>query len=583
MLTLHGTGVSDGIAMGKAFVLQRELPEIPEYAIPKNFVDEEIARFQRAVEAARRQLSNIREHIPVNAPSEATNFLDAHLLMLNDKMISMTPIDSIRQQQCNAEWALKTHSDQLCDVFEKMDDHYLRSKKTDVTQVVDRIMRNLLRQSEDEHERLIGGEIVVADDLTPADTVMLKHNHVRAFVTNLGGPISHTAILARSLGIPAIVSAHSATRYIRSGEELIIDGKRGVIIVAPERRIVAEYQRRIKGLTQLRKELNRLRASPAITRDRHRITLLANIELPADVRAATLASAEGIGLYRTEFLFMNRADSPGEEEQFRAYAKVIKALPGRPVTIRTIDLGADKQVDGGRVGAAISVNPALGLRAIRLCLHDTSLFRPQLRAILRASVLGKVRMMIPMLSSQDELFRALDLIDETKRELKRQGEKFNPKMPIGGMIEVPAAAVSADLFAPYLDFFSIGTNDLIQYTLAIDRVDDAVNYLYDPLHPAVLRLIAMTIQAAKRARIPVAMCGEMAGDPRYTRLLLGLGLTEFSMHPATLLEVKKIVRASTVSQLEKFARKLLKTRLTQEIHEMVESLEIRAAKQETAG
>ena len=503
--------------------------------------------------------------------------------MLNDKMISTTPIDYIRQQQCNAEWALKTHSDQLCEVFEQMDDHYLRSKKTDVTQVVDRIMRNLLMQGDDEHEHLIGGEIVVADDLTPADTVILKHNRIRAFVTNLGGPISHTAILARSLGIPAIVSAHSATRYIHSGEELIIDGKRGLVIVAPERGIIAEYQRRIKGLVQLRKELNRLRASPAVTRDRRRITLLANIELPADVRAASLSSAEGIGLYRTEFLFMNRPDSPSEEEQFRAYAKVIKALPGKPVTIRTIDLGADKQVDGGRAGAAISVNPALGLRAIRLCLHDTSLFRPQLRAILRASVLGKVRMMIPMLSSQDELFRALDLIAETKRELKRQGEKFNSRMPIGGMIEVPAAAVSADLFAPYLDFFSIGTNDLIQYTLAIDRVDDAVNYLYDPLHPAVLRLIAMTIQAAKKARIPVAMCGEMAGDPRYTRLLLGLGLKEFSMHPATLLEVKKIVRASTVSQLEKFSRKLLKARLTQEIHAMVENLETHSNKHETAG
>ncbi|MHB8742361.1 MAG: phosphoenolpyruvate--protein phosphotransferase [Sulfuricaulis sp.] len=572
MLALHGTGVSDGVAIGKAFVLQRELPEIPEYVIPKEYIEEEVIRYQRAVDASRRQLGKIREHIPANAPPEATSFLDTHMLMLDDNMISKAPADTIREKQCNAEWALKTQSDMLTELFEQMDDHYLRNKKTDVNQVVTRILRNLLQQNYDEHEKIAAGEIVVADDLTPADTVMLKHNRVHAFITSLGGPISHTAILARSLGIPAIVSAHSATRYIRSGEELIIDGKRGMIIIAPDRRFLSEYRRRKKEMLRLRRELNLLKTSRAVTRDRRHITLLANIELPADVRAASQAGAEGIGLYRTEFLFMNRAEPPNEEEQFRAYMKVIKSLPGKPVTIRTLDLGADKQVDGGRAGASITVNPALGLRAVRLCLHDTSLFRPQLRAILRASIHGNVRMMIPMLSSQDELFRVLDLIDETKSELKRSRIKFNPKIAVGGMIEVPAAAISADLFAPYLDFFSIGTNDLIQYTLAIDRVDDAVNYLYDPLHPSILRLIALTIQAGKKARIPVAMCGEMAGDPRYTSLLLGLGLTEFSMHPATLLEVKKIVRDSDVGQLARFARRLLKVRDTQEVHAMVEKL-----------
>jgi phosphotransferase system enzyme I (PtsI) len=572
MLALHGTGVSDGIAIGKAFVLQRELPEIPEYVIPKEYIEEEVTRFQRAVDASRRQLIAIREHIPANAPPEATSFLDAHLLMLDDKMISMAPIDAIRERQCNAEWALKIQSDVLTVMFEQMDDHYLRNKKTDVNQVVTRILRNLLQQNYDEHEKMAAGEIVVADDLTPADTVMLKHNHVHAFVTNLGGPISHTAILARSLGIPAIVSAHSATRYVRTGEEIIVDGKRGMIIIAPDRNIVAEYRRRKKEILRLRRELNRLKTSRAVTRDRRRITLLANIELPADVRAATQAGAEGIGLYRTEFLFMNRPEPPDEEEQFRSYMKVIKSLPGRPVTIRTLDLGADKQVDGGRAGAAITVNPALGLRAVRLCLHDTSLFRPQLRAILRASAHGNVKMMIPMISSQEELFRVLDLIEETKRDLKRERQKFNSRIAVGGMIEVPAAAISADLFAPYLDFFSIGTNDLIQYTLAIDRVDDAVNYLYDPLHPSVLRLIAITIRAGKNARIPVAMCGEMAGDPRYTSLLLGLGLTEFSMHPATLLEVKKIVRHSNVGELTRIGKKVLKVRDTREVHALVEKL-----------
>jgi len=570
MLALHGTGVSDGVAIGKAFVLQRELPEIPEYAIPREYIEEEVARFQRAVEASRRQLMAIREHIPANAPPEATSFLDAHMLMLDDKMISMAPIEAIRSRQYNAEWALKTQSEILSAIFEQMDDHYLRNKKTDVNQVVNRIQRNLLQQNYDEHEKIAEGEIVVADDLTPADTVMLKHNRVRAFVTSLGGPISHTAILARSLGIPAIVAAHSATRYVSPGEQLIVDGKRGMLIIAPDRPIMDEYRRRQKDIARRKRELNRLKTSRAITRDRRRIALLANIELPADVRAAVQAGAEGIGLYRTEFLFMNRPAPPNEEEQFRAYTKVIKSLPGKPVTIRTVDLGADKQVDGGRAGATITVNPALGLRAVRLCLHDTSLFRPQLRAILRASAFGKVRMMIPMLSGQEELFQVLDLIEETKSDLKRERIKFNPKIPVGGMIEVPAAAISADLFAPHLDFFSIGTNDLIQYTLAIDRVDDAVNYLYDPLHPSVLRLISITIKAGKQARIPVAMCGEMAGDPRYTRLLLGLGLTEFSMHPATLLEVKKIVREADVGQFTRFARDLLKLRDPREVHARVE-------------
>jgi phosphotransferase system enzyme I (PtsI) len=570
MLALHGTGVSDGVAIGKAFVLQRELPEIPEYVIPREYIEEEVARFQRAVEASRRQLITIREHIPANAPPEATSFLDAHLLMLDDKMISQAPVEAIRNQQYNAEWALKTQSEILSAIFEQMDDHYLRNKKTDVNQVVNRIQRNLLQQNYDEHEKMSEGEIVVADDLTPADTVMLKHNRVRAFVTSLGGPISHTAILARSLGIPAIVAAHSASRYVSSGEELIVDGKRGMLIIAPDRAIVDEYRRRQKDIARKRRELNRLRTSRAITRDRHRVALLANIELPADVRAAAQAGADGIGLYRTEFLFMNRPEPPNEEEQFRAYTKVIKSLPGKPVTIRTLDLGADKQVDGGRAGTAITVNPALGLRAVRLCLHDTSLFRPQLRAILRASAFGKVRMMIPMLSGQEELFQVLDLIEETKSDLKRERIKFNPKIPLGGMIEVPAAAISADLFASHLDFFSIGTNDLIQYTLAIDRVDDAVNYLYDPLHPSVLRLISITIQAGKQARIPVAMCGEMAGDPRYTQLLLGLGLSEFSMHPATLLEVKKIVRGAHLGQLTRFAKDIMKLRDTREIHMRVE-------------
>ncbi len=571
MLALYGTGVSEGISIGNAFVLSRELPEVAPKTLPPEEVDREVERFVQAVQTARDQLLKVRGQIPADAPIEATSFIDAHTLILEDKMISEAPIDIIRGEQRNAEWALKVQSDQLAEIFERMEDPYLRNKKTDVKQVVDRVMRQLLaRGIEEEDEVLDPGEIVVATDLTPADTVVLKNKEINAFVTTLGGPISHTAILARSLGIPAIVGMHNATLYIRGGEQIIVDGRRGVLIIAPNERTIDEYQNRQRDILQRREALARLRRSRAVTRDGKAVTLQANIELPADIDAALEARAAGIGLYRTEFLFMNRASPPSEEEQFRAYAHIARSMAGKPVTIRSIDIGADKQVDGA--GIRPTVNPALGLRAVRLCLHDPAFFRPQLRAILRASVFGRVRLMIPMLSSQDELFRVLDLIDETKAALKREGEKYNPRLPIGGMVEVPAAAVSADLFAPYLDFFSIGTNDLIQYTLAIDRTDDTVSYLYDPLHPAVLRLISLTIEAAKRSRIPVAMCGEMAGDARYTRLLLGMGLREFSMHPATLLMVKRNVLSSHAGQLSRYARRVLTSKDTHAVHELVDSL-----------
>ncbi|MFQ5544852.1 MAG: phosphoenolpyruvate--protein phosphotransferase, partial [Acidiferrobacterales bacterium] len=513
MLTLHGSGVSQGISIGRAYVLRREQLEIPEYVIPRQYIDDELKRFNAAIAAAHQQLQHVRDHVPAGAPPETASLIDAHLLILGDTMISQAPIDIINEQQRNAEWALKTQSEDLGRIFETMHDPYLRAKKIDVDQVVDRILRNLLRTDEQDDEAMSNGQILVARDLTPADTVMLKQKRIRAFVTDLGGPISHTAILARSLGIPAIVSVHNATRFIRTGDKLVIDGKCGLLIAGEYKRIFSEYRRRQQKSLQTRRELDRVRTGRSITNDGQKIRLLANIELPADLKAAARVRAFGIGLYRTEFLFMNRPTAPTEEEQYRACLKVVKALAGKPVTIRTLDLAADKQVDGTRE-ALPAANPALGLRAVRLCLHDISLFRPQLRAILRASAYGKVRMMIPMLSSLDELFHVLDLIKETKSELKKQRKEFDRRMPIGGMIEVPAAAISVDLFAPHLDFLSIGTNDLIQYTLAIDRIDDAVNYLYDPLHPSVLRLIDGVIKAGKAAGIPVAMCGEMAGDTR---------------------------------------------------------------------
>ncbi len=570
MFALHGTGVSQGVSIGKAYVWRRKRLDTPEYIIPEHLTEDEVRRFKKAIDAARDQLQHVRGHIPTGAPSETASFIDTHLMILDDALISKTPIEIIRQEHQNAEWALKVQSDDLGKMFDKIEDPYLRAKKLDVEQVVERVIYNLLVPQTEEEESMSAGQILVANDLTPADTVMLKHKRVRAFVTDLGGPISHTAILARSLGIPAIVSVHNATRFVRTGDTVVIDGKRGLLITGTYSKILTEYRKRKQDLARAHRELAGLRSTRSVTRDGRKI------ELAADIKAANQASAAGVGLYRTEFLFMNRPNMPGEDEQYRAYLKVIKAFESKPITIRTLDLAADRQVDGIFNPPSV-VNPALGLRAVRLCLHDIELFRPQLRAILRASAHGKVRVMIPMLSSLDELFRVLDLIEETKTELRKQRKEFNPRTPIGGMIEVPAAAICADLFAPHLDFLSIGTNDLIQYTLAIDRVDDAVNYLYDPLHPSVLRLIHGVIKAGRAAAIPVAMCGEMAGDARYTRVLLGLGLTEFSMHPATLLEIKKIVRTSDCAKLQKFAHKVLQTRDTDDLHGMIDELNERMA------
>jgi phosphotransferase system enzyme I (PtsI) len=571
MLALHGTGVSQGISIGKAYVLRREQADVSRYRIPQQLLEQEIQRFQRAVDSARAQLRRIRTSIPSDAPPETASLIDTHLLMLNDAMICEAPLALIREQQRNAEWALKLQRDDLSGRFERMDDPYLRAKRIDVEQVIGLVLHNLLEPHSTDQEVGSAGQILVTNDLMPADAVMLTRMRIKAFVTDVGGPISHTAILARSLSVPAIVSLHNATAFLRTGDHLIVDGDRGVLIAGSHEGIIGEYRRRRHALLRTRRELAKLRGARAVTRDRQSVTLLANIELPADLKVAARVGASGIGLYRTEYLFMNRLEPPAEEEQYRSYARVVKAFADRPVTIRTLDLAADRQVDGASVGPG-STNPALGLRAVRLCLRDMSLFRPQLRAILRASAHGKVRMMIPMLSSLEELFHVLALIEDTKRNLAREGKGFNRRIAIGGMIEVPAAAVCADLFAAHLDFLSIGTNDLIQYTLAIDRLDDSVSYLYDPLHPSVLRLIQGVIEAAKAAQIPVAMCGEMAGDPRCTRLLLGMGLTEFSMHPSMLPQIKNVVRHSELSRLRRSVRKIMRARDSAVLRKLVDEI-----------
>ncbi len=574
MLTLHGAGIGKGITIGTAFVLKGPAMDIPDYMVPDDEIESEVTRFKNAIRAAHSQLSKVRDHIPSNAPSESNMFIEAHLLMMDDPLIASEPLKTIRDEHVNAESALQRHAQSLVRVFEEMEDPYLRDKKTDINQVVNRIQQNLLnvhQENIDTLEEGLAGKIVVTTDLAPADTMLLKHNKMSAFVTDLGGPISHTAILARSLKIPAIVGLHGATRYIRHGEMLIVDGKRGTVILSPDQDVLNAYHDRYGRILHGQRELDKLRSSDAVTRDGQQIQLMANIELPEDIEATQRAHADGVGLYRTEYLFMNRQEPPTEAEQFSAYKRIVTALK-RPVTIRTLDLGADKQVDGGRPNRDVTTNPALGLRAVRLCLNEPGLFKPQLRAILRASAFGEVEMMIPMISSLDELGQVLDLIDEVKQELRRQGHAYYEHIPVGGMIEVPAAAIAADLFASQLDFLSIGTNDLIQYTLAIDRVDDSVNYLYDPLHPSVLRLIKMTIDAGKTADVPVAMCGEMAGETRYTRLLLGLGLRNFSMEPNSLLETKKVIRETDLSALSDSIGEILACSDPNDLRMLVEKL-----------
>jgi phosphotransferase system enzyme I (PtsI) len=558
--SFHGIGASKGIAIGKAHIVTRGIVEVPEYTLKKSEIEKEVERFKAAISGARADLGAIKEQIPPDTAIDIAAFIDTHLLMLDDSAITKVPIKLIREEKRNAEWALKVQRDALVSVFEAMNDTYLRTRKDDIDHVVNSVQMRLMH-TDTSMPRADGsfvGKIVVADDLTPADTVLMQHQGVAALVTQFGGPNSHTAILARSLRIPAVVGLHNAGPYLRETDTLIVDGRQGIVLVDPDEQMTRHYQKLQREIERINVARRKLRYAPAITSDGEAIVLQANVELPADLDTAVQVGAQGIGLYRTEYLFMNRDQPPDEEEQYEAYSEVVRAGKGAPVTIRTLDLGADKQVDGARPGAPMSSNPALGLRAVRLCLKEPGLFRPQLRAILRASVHSPVRLMIPMLSTMSELAQVQDLIKSCRRELDDEGQGYDKALPIGAMIEVPAAAICADIFARELDFLSIGTNDLIQYTIAIDRVDDEVNYLYDPLHPAVLRLIQMTIRSGQKMGIPVAMCGEMAGDARYTRLLLGMGLREFSVHPNALLEVKQAITESHVGQCRKYTQRVMR-------------------------
>lgn len=559
MLSLFGSGIGRGIAIGPAYLLKNSDIEIPNFTLESGEIAGEVKRFRSAVLTTENTYKALLKNLPKDAPKESAAFINAHMLMLRDPMIMDKSIKIIREEMVNAEYALQAQADILIKVFEQMEDTYLRAKKGDVQHVTNRILRNLLgivsHTLDEFNDEDLDGKIIVGKDLSPAETMFIKDRKVASFVTDIGSQISHTAIIARSLRMPAVVGLHGSTRYIDNGDLLIVDGMRGIIIINPSANVLREYKTRQSKIRARQKELNALTKKLSKTADGKRIQLLANIDTAKDVKAVTRVNAAGVGLYRTEYLFMNRSQAPNEAEQYREYKRIAISV-GKPVVIRTLDIGGDKQLDFSYPNKQSSESP-LGLRAVRMCLNHMEIFKPQLRAILRASAFGKVSIMIPMVSNFDEINQVLTIIKQTKAELKSEGINYDSRIKVGGMIEVPAAAIMADLFAQKLDFLSIGTNDLIQYTLAIDRVDDAVNYLYDPMHPAVLQLIKQVIKAGKKANIPVSLCGEMAGNIHYTRLLLGLGLKNFSMDSTYLLDVKDRVLTADTSKLKYWVNKII--------------------------
>ena len=552
MFSIHGTGIGGGIVIGRARVLESRQRDVPRYRLDPTHLESELSRLETAIEVVRAELFALAEHLPADGPAEARALLDVHAMILDDPALAQAARDAMSEHLWNAEWAFSAQAGHLAAQFDEFEDEYLRERGRDVQQVAERVIRVL---SGSTAESRVGAEtaIFVAEDISPAD--MLSLRSAIGFGIDLGGTTSHTAILARSMNVPAVVGLGQASRLVLDDDWLILDGEAGLVIVAPDETVLGEYRHRQAAGELERERLKRLIHVPTATVDGVKVGLFANIERPEEAERALAAGAEGVGLFRTEFLFMNRRDLPDEDEQFEAYRAAVAAMQGRPVTVRTLDVGADKVVSA--LGGTAPQNPALGQRAIRYCLAEPQVFLVQLRAILRASAFGNARLLLPMLAHSHEVDQALRLVDLAKGQLRGRGLAFDERLPVGGMIEVPAAALTAGLFVRKLDFLSIGTNDLIQYTLAIDRSDHDVASLYEPFHPAVLRLIGMTIRTARKAGTPVAVCGEMAGDWAATRLLLGMGLTEFSMHQASLLRVKQEILRADASKLAPRVSRLL--------------------------
>jgi phosphotransferase system enzyme I (PtsI) len=568
-IQLFGLPVAHGVAIGKAVLVASGRVDVAHYFVAPEAISAEVGRLRVARDHVAEELQGLKQELPQDAPPELAALLDVHLMLLHDQALADATRLWIEERHYNAEWALSAQLDVLGRQFDEMEDEYLRDRKADLEQVGERVLSALVGTNGWQRIRThavqpdLAGEdplILVANDVAPADMLQFKRSVFAGFVTDVGGHNSHTAIVARSLQIPAVVGAREASHLVRQDDWIVIDGDAGVVIVDPSPIVLEEYRFRQRQSRLDRERLTRLRHTPAVTLDGQRVELLANIEMPDDTAAAREAGATGVGLFRSEFLFMNRdGHLPDEDEQFEAYRAAVQAMDGMPVTIRTVDIGADKPLDRMSVQELRhehTLNPALGLRAIRWCLSEPSMFRRQLRAILRASVYGDVRLLIPMLSQVGEIRQAIDAIARAQQQLTEAGVPFR-KVPLGAMIEVPAAAMILPAFLRYFDFVSVGTNDLIQYTLAIDRADEAVAHLYDPWHPAVLRLVQQTIAQARAAGRGISVCGEMAGDRDFTELLLGFGLRSFSMHPSRIPDIKQAVLRTDASRVEEPARQAL--------------------------
>ncbi len=570
---LGGIGVSPGIAIGRAFLLDRAKLKPRGRKISSDQVVTEVERFMEAVDGARLELESIKEKTlkkgSVEVVGQHNYIFDVHLMMLKDKMLIDDTITLIKEKKINAEWALNINSAKIIDFFKQMQDAYLRERQSDVEHVSELILRHLSKGEYDSIEKISRGVIVVAHDLSPADTLQLDPNRVKAFVTDLGGRTSHTAIVARSIEIPAVVGSERATEKINGGDRLIVDGIEGKVIVNPSREQLLTYQEKRAQYDKFQAQLILNRDLPAETTDGFRVALAGNIETPEETESIIAHGAANIGLYRTEFLFLNRNNLPSEEEHFLTYKKVAESLPPEnTTTIRTFDLGADKIAESEQFHED-TINPALGLRGIRLCLNHQEIFITQIRGILRASHYGKLKIMLPMISGLIELRQAQTIIAEAKAALDREGVPYDHKIPVGVMIEVPSAAIISDKIAREVDFFSIGTNDLIQYTLALDRSNEHVSYLYEPLHPAILRLLHQIITNAQEAEIPVSICGEMAGEPLYTLILLGLGLDKLSMNAISIPHIKQIIRQSSFAEAREMLAESLQMETSADVEKFV--------------
>ncbi|MBR5675147.1 MAG: phosphoenolpyruvate--protein phosphotransferase [Neisseriaceae bacterium] len=573
-VALYGVAVGGGIAVGRAHIIKQGMKDAPRYEVPDNEIAAEVERYENAIRTTRRQLEQLRNNIPENAPTELGAFISLHIMLLNDATISRDPIDIIENKKINAEWALSQQIEILSAQFDSIADDYLHARKQDMLQVVERVFKNLMGIDTNdfvpEQEDLFEDTVLIAADLSPADTVFFKDNRIAAFVTDFGGASSHTAILGRGLNMPSIISMRHACDLIAENEVVIVDGIDGVLILQPDEFLLKEYRRRAREFRSRQRELNKLKDTAATTEDGVPIEILANIAAADNMAEVAKNAADGVGLYRSEFLFLNRDVAPTEEEQYREYTKIIKKAAGKSVTIRSMDLGADKnprwfeQTHG--------LNPAMGLVGVRLSLAEPQMFRTQMRAILRAALHGEVQIMWPMISSLTEVRQCLVHLQMAKDQLKDSGIEFNPNVAVGVMIETPAAALMVGSILKLVDFVSIGSNDLVQYTLAVDRANKDVAALYQPAHPAVLKLMLYVLRTANRMEKPVSICGAMAGDPMFARLLLGMGFRHFSMQPSKMLAFKEIVLSCNVEQLENKIVPLLKNDDPAKMPELLEKL-----------